>query len=130
MNSAIPTPAVWPAALPQLMDRPGFSERPFWPSVAFQPETGKPITRPAGTVRMSEIECSITCDARQVEIFEEFVWRDCGQGHLPFSMRRPRTGEWTVFSFDVEGGQPFEIQPVSGITWRISFTLLAAAEEG
>lgn len=112
----------WPSVLPGLINRSGHSEEPVAQKASFQPDTGVPIERPKGTMRIFRLAVNWDMNADQVRIFEDFVLDDLGQGTADFFWRRPRTGE--VMIARLVGEPTYSVAPISNIWWRVSATIM------
>lgn len=114
--------AIWPASLPQYVLSGDYGEAPRMAAVSFDSDTGPAIDRPKGTVKLTDIACSVVMTDEQLGTFEDFVHTDLGQATQPFYARHPRKGEQAKVK--LVGRPPYQIAEVVPGSWRVSFKLL------
>ncbi len=113
---------IWPASLPQHALRQGYEERPKRGVRAFEPDSGAPVERPAGTVRLATIAAAFRMSGAQLSTFETFVARDLAGGTFDFLMTHPRTGEQVTMR--LIGDPPYQVRSSAGDFWTVALTLL------
>lgn len=114
--------AVWPASLPEYVLREGFNEQPLMKRATFESDTGPPIERPKGTVRLARLAVTMWMNTEQLATFEDFVFTDLRQATLSFFILHPRRREQVKVKID--GEPPYQIAEGGHERWDVSFSLL------
>lgn len=113
---------LWPASLPQHANRSGYSETPRMAKASFATDSGMPIERPKGTLRLYLISCAMRMSGQQLETFTLFVERDLARGTLEFLMPHPRTREQVTAK--LSGDSAWRASATGGDHWQVSLELL------
>jgi hypothetical protein len=123
---------IWPGSLPTLVLQDNYAEAPRMTNVEFASDTGPPIERPKGTVRLTDLTLSTIMTDDQVRTFDSFVFNDLAQATSSFFWLHPRRQEQVKVRF--KGRPPYTItnltpsytvspgNVVQG-NWKIDFTL-------
>lgn len=112
----------WPATLPQDVLRRGYSETPRMVKATFESDTGPPIERPKGTIKLTKIPVSMIMTSTQLSTFEDFVFDDLAQGSLSFTFPHPRLGQNCTAK--ITGDEPYQVAEIGADVWTVSFELL------
>ncbi len=91
-------------------------------NAAFESDTGPPIERPKGTVKLTDMSASMIMSTEQVADFDEFVFDDLVQATGDFTFPHPRTGD--SVRVRIKGRPPYQIAEHSPGFWRVSFQLV------
>lgn len=113
--------AVWPNSLPQYVRRDSYGEEARMPNVEFAADTGPPIERPKGTVRLNDISAGVIMSTEQLATFEEFVFTDLGQATLDFFFPHPRRKQQVKVRF--KGRPPYRVGFYAVGEWDVRFVL-------
>lgn len=111
--------AIWPSSLPEFVLSDGYGEQPRMPNVEFPTDTGAPIERPKGTVKLTDITASMIMSDEQFATFEDFVFTDIAQATADFMVTHPRRR--VQVRVRIKGRPPYQIAEYCPGFWRVSF---------
>lgn len=119
---------MWPSSLPQDVLREGYGEVAQAPKYSVPTDNSQPIERPKTTLRATKVTCAMDMTDTQFALFEDFVYRDLGQGAQEFFMLHPRLRRQVRCK--ITGDEPYSIQQMTPKTvsreacWKIAMTLM------
>lgn len=111
--------AVAPAFINDYVFFNGYSEQPRMPNASFESDTGLPIERPKGTVKLVDLNISVILTPEQVETWEDFVQTDLEQATGDFYMLHPR--RQVQVRVRLRGRPPYSLIKHTPDYWRLSF---------
>jgi hypothetical protein len=115
------TTAVWPVSLPCRPLR-GFDETPRVAKATFESDTGPPIERPKGTIRMADANVVFRMTTAQMAVLEDFVRTTLQQATLPFTFRHPRRD--VDVKVRLPGDNPYQCSEAGPGLWSVSMKFL------
>ena len=108
----------WPATLPQLVLRDGFSETTLDVVIRTPVEAGPAKLRRRISTNVRTINCNVILTTAQVAIFDSFYVTDLEGGALSFTWTSQRTGAAATLRFT---GVPKYV--TEGLDWMVNLPL-------
>lgn len=113
-------PDVWPASLPQRLEREGHSQGPADNRIKSQPETGPAKRRRRSTAAVKPLSGRMTMSAAQFTAFETFYEMTLAEGALPFTFPDPMGGSALLVRFSDDA---WEFDNIGAGFYRVSLSL-------
>lgn len=114
--------AIWPSSLPEAPLVGSYAETARMRKVSFESDTGPPIERPKGTIRLGSVDMALHMTEEQLATFEDFVFNEIDQGSQPFYITHPR--KLSQVKVKIVGDEPYKLDRMAPGNWRVSFSLL------
>ncbi len=90
---------VWPASLPQRVDRQGYRELPPETTIRTEMDAGPAKVRRRFTAGVRDFRVQLRLDGSQTTTLDDFYLQSCAGGAQPFDWVHPRTQAAATFRF-------------------------------
>jgi len=111
---------VWPATLPQYVDRPGYQSGTGDGRLRSQTETGIPKVRRRFSAVTRPLSVKMYLSAAQLDIFKAFYSTTLVEGSLPFQFPSSEGGDPLICQF----GQNTPTWVPQGVEWIVTLDLV------